>query len=141
MPHVSRNALDEKTKKKIEKKLLKVLTRCSSKERADIFVDSLFSETEKIMFAKRVVLIVMLNEGYSFEKIGKVLKMSESTVVRFWKKMKCKKYDSFLLVLGRAEYAQVLDDLYDLITLKGIMPPIAGRGRWKNLYKTTKRRR
>jgi len=40
------------------------------------------------MFSKRLALFLMLERRYSFASIGRTLKITPQTVVRFWKKTK-----------------------------------------------------
>jgi uncharacterized protein YerC len=44
------------------------------------FLQSLLSETEHLMLAKRLAIAVLLSRGYSYEYIDDVLKVSKSTI-------------------------------------------------------------
>ena len=80
MPHVSKNKIDVKTMTKIKKDLISVIIKPHSKK---TIVEELFTETEYIMLAKRLAIILLITKGVSKYRISKNLKVSISTVLRF----------------------------------------------------------
>lgn len=51
--------------------------------RGRIFLKQFFTQSEQIMFAKRLAVIAMLTTGTSYYEISRSLKVSTSTVSRF----------------------------------------------------------
>ena len=87
MPHVSKHALEKKFENKIFKVLLEHLTFKEERRIRMRLCSELLTPTERTMLAKRFVIIAMLGEGVSFEKIQETLKVSPSTVGRIWSAM------------------------------------------------------
>lgn len=79
MTHVSKVHLERKTLERIRKNLLNILF---SKQGGKRILDVLLTPTERIMLAKRLALIVMIERGYSYYEIWKTLKVSTSTIKR-----------------------------------------------------------
>ena len=86
MPHISQKRVKKKTFKKISDELVQLIADVKTSRETKWFLDELLTETERVMFAKRLALIVMLKHGYSFRTIQRTLKVSLSTVERFWKR-------------------------------------------------------
>jgi uncharacterized protein YerC len=92
MPHVSRHVPEKKITDKIYAELLEHITaRGSEKDRSTLCSD-LLTPTERIMLAKRLAIICMLGEGYPFEDIQEVLRVSPSTIGRLWSAIQKGKY-------------------------------------------------
>jgi len=66
----------------MEEKMAKLLTEYSDKTRRAL-IDELLTSTERIMLAKRIALIFLIEQGASTRKICRLLKMSPSSVARF----------------------------------------------------------
>jgi len=90
MPQVSRRFIDKKTQDKIFGLFISSLIKCNSQDRALKLVEDLFTPTEKIMFAKRVAIAYMLQEGYDYRFISQTLKVSTTTIglLSSWLKIK-----------------------------------------------------
>lgn len=88
MPHVSKNKLKKKTFLRIGTQLQEKIAKANSKSDINWFTEALLTPTEKIMMAKRLAIILMLEKGYPFWAIELTLKVTQQTIVRFWKKMK-----------------------------------------------------
>jgi len=90
MPQVSRRFIDKKTQDKIFSLFISSLIKCNSQDRALKLVEDLFTPTEKIMFAKRVAIAYMLQEGYDYRFISQTLKVSTTTIglLSSWLKIK-----------------------------------------------------
>ena len=77
---------------KILDQLFDYVVGVRTKSESKRFLNEFFTPSEKIMLAKRLALIVMLKRGYGFTAIRKTLKMSESTVTKFWKFLRQSKF-------------------------------------------------
>ena len=91
MPHISKREIDQKTFVDLENYLYSVVANHNTKERKLVF-NELLTPTEKIMLAKRLGIILMLERGDSIYKIMKTLGISPSTAKRFELKHDLGKY-------------------------------------------------
>ena len=82
MPHLSKQKISVKTKKKLDRYVLDYLKATGTKSREQIYLE-LFTATERLMISKRLMLIYLIDRGVPTHKISNVLKMSPSTVARF----------------------------------------------------------
>ena len=96
-----------------------------------LLLDDLLTPTEKIMMTKRLAIIFMLNEGYSFRAIEKSLKVTLQTVTRFWKMKKRGKFK--YLEKMEIKSSSFWKDLEKF--LQAGLPP-RGKGRWKHVFET-----
>lgn len=82
MPHVSRIKLPIKEEQELIKALKICFMRIDKSEKMDKFLDSLLSETEKVMLAKRLAIVVMLKENFPESDIANSLHVTRVTVER-----------------------------------------------------------
>ncbi len=127
MPHVSKNKIGKKLMSKIKSDLVKVIVKSY---KGKTIVEELFTETEYIMLAKRLAVIILITKGLSKYRISKNLKVSISTVLRLQKDIDLGKYKSIkrLVVSNKKSDMKVLD-IIEKVLLIG-MPTYAGKGRW-----------
>ncbi len=83
MPQVSRNKLEPQEEKDLVESLNLVLSSISKREEMLRFLSSLLTDTEKLMLAKRLAIIVLLKEGLKDSEISKSLNVTEMTVLKF----------------------------------------------------------
>ncbi len=133
MSHISKKKLKKKTYFKIKEQFVNFISGYRNKKELEDFLNEFLTETEKVMLAKRLFLILMIKKGYNFSEIERVLRISPSTVVRFWKKHKVDELNVIQQKIdARKNREKKIKDIDSLIRLG--LPPIAGRGRWKFLY-------
>lgn len=82
MPHVSRKAIPNDLYKEITRELWWLLTSIKEEKEMRVFLGDLLTETEKIMFAKRLALANLILRGWDWEEICHSLNLSSSTVNR-----------------------------------------------------------
>ncbi len=82
MPHVSRRKLKEKVESELVNSLQTVVTKIRDKQEMNAFLKSLLSDTEKIMFAKRLAIVVLLDEKIPESTISSILNVTRETVAR-----------------------------------------------------------
>lgn len=82
MPHVSRNKLSKITEQMLVEKLSSVFTHIGKGEDMLGFLDALLTPTEKVMLAKRLAIIVLLEEGLPESRIASMLHVTRITVSR-----------------------------------------------------------
>jgi len=88
MPQVSRFPLKEEVRARILSLFLEVLSQSKNKKRGQQFFEGFFTETEQIMFTKRLTGFFLLEKGILNKEIASLLKVSSATVSRFtlWQK-------------------------------------------------------
>ncbi|MES2134782.1 MAG: Trp family transcriptional regulator [Patescibacteria group bacterium] len=92
MPHISKKKLESDTAEILGDQLLTFLSVARSKADAHILAQELLTKTERVMIAKRLAIIVMLERGHSFSEAEKVLKVTPQTITRVWRARKEGKY-------------------------------------------------
>lgn len=80
MPKVSKNPLSGETRRETTGALIRTLARIDDDKLLARFLDDLLTPTEKLMLSKRLMTAVLLQRGYSYGAVCRVLKMSKTTV-------------------------------------------------------------
>lgn len=88
MVYVSKKKVDPKIESVLADQLLSFFAAAKTKREAATLVGELFTESERVMFAKRLAVVVMLERGYSFQAIERALKVTPQTVSRLWQQRK-----------------------------------------------------
>ena len=137
MPHVSKQKLDKETLNQISERLITIIIKLQNKDEAVAFLEDLLTKTERIMLAKRLAITIMLERGYPFQVISRSLKVSEATisVMRDRIDRGGRGFKNILEKLEKDRSIEKLLKILDTIISAFAMPPIAGKGRWKFLYK------
>ncbi len=131
MPHISNKILNPEQMKKLKKELVRAFERASADVKTSNVFYEFFTHTEKIMFAKRLAVITMLKKGVSHYMISVALGVSPSTVARLSLRYEKGRYEHILKhAVGKRDFLKVIESI---LTLEGIVPPIAGKGRWRML--------
>lgn len=81
MTHVSRKKLERNKEKELISALKEVFTGLKKYEVDKIFSD-LITETEEVMLAKRLAVVVMLSENAPYEDISASLNLTNQTISR-----------------------------------------------------------
>lgn len=82
MSQVSKYKLNNKIYDKIFSLFPQFLYRMTSKGRQNILIDAFFTNTEKIVIAKRVAIAFMLVKGYKYDQIVSKIKVSHGTIAK-----------------------------------------------------------
>lgn len=115
MPHVSQKRLDPNTVAEIETQLKQFLGSTSVKTREEI-TNELLSETERIMLAKRLAVIHMLDRDETVYTIHQKIGVSPSTVARYARAMQQKRFQHTRRWLARNSNANaILQTIADLV--------------------------
>lgn len=80
MTQISRRFLDEKVLSRILDVFLSTLIDIKSLDDARAFFNSVLSDTEQVMLAKRLAIALLLEKGYDYRSIEKLLKVSTTTI-------------------------------------------------------------
>ena|SRR3989338_5715558 len=132
MTHVSQKRVKRKTFKKLEERFVNLVLCLKKTKRGEQILKEILTPTEQIMLSKRVAAVWMLERGYSFYRIQKTLKVSTSTLLRFWKQ---KQSGAFIHTLESFKKEQEAKKFWGTLEtfLRVGMPP-RGRGRWRWFY-------
>jgi len=132
MPHISSKKLKKETLNRLYNEFGKALEKSAQKSGTKFFIGDLLTKTEKIMLAKRFAIIYLLSQEIPVSYIAESLGVSYPTLSRMSLKYDIGKYTLLLRTLekDKADIWEILEKI-----LKAGLPPRAGRGRWKFLYK------
>ncbi len=128
MTHVSKHKISPQTEKKIVDAFMRALFS-TSLARGKARVHAILTSTERIMLAKRLAIITMLEQGNSDYTIMKTLNVSISTIRRLDRKLQAGHFDPLCRVFNRN--LSFLD--YVELFLSAGMPSIAGPRAQKRL--------
>lgn len=113
--------------------LAHITSKGKAKDRSALCSD-LLTHTERIMFAKRLAIICMLGEGYSFGAIQEIVRVSPSTVGRIWKAMRRGKYGRIVKILKKRKVSNSIVGILETIL---ILPKPYNAPRWKFIDELT----
>lgn len=82
MPHVSRHKLSPKIEAELYEKLTSVLTAINKQSDTELFLSALLTNTEKVMLAKRLAIIVLVEEGLTDSEIAQTLHITRITIAK-----------------------------------------------------------
>lgn len=82
MPHISKNKLSNKVEDDLSDTLDLILSNLNKKESVRQFLLALLTPTERVMLAKRLAIIILLNEGFPESHIAQTLHVTRITVSR-----------------------------------------------------------
>ncbi len=130
MTHVSKKQLEAKHLESLFIQLSKIIAKLDERSSEEFF-NEFFGPEEKIMFAKRLAVIVMCIEGNSTYRIAQLLMMSPSTTERIKHKFIKGDYKNIerIITNKRRDYKELWEVLE--IILSAGLPP-RGKGRWKS---------
>lgn len=92
MPHLSAKKLKAETVTALEREFLELLSSPRQKTDARGVAEEFFTDTERLMFGKRLATISMLSDGYSFSEIRNAIGVTPQTVSRIFKMVTDGKY-------------------------------------------------
>jgi hypothetical protein len=127
MTHISKQNLDENVLNKLTDQLFRTIEKASDNNSLKYLGSELFTRTEKVMLAKRLALILLLDKGVPQHVIAEQLYMSPSTIAKTALKIDEGKYRAIRNISGKFR-GDILDYI-ERFMLMG-MPPRTGRGRW-----------
>jgi Trp operon repressor len=134
MPHVSNRKIDPKLSEKLYKKLISVIERAQNKDSLHYVINELFTQTEKVMLAKRLAIVLLLSDNIPQHRITEILKVSPTTVAKISLLIEIGKYKN-ILEISKKEKVDLEKIVWQILTVGGIMPPKVGRKYWKKYKK------
>lgn len=103
MPHVSRYKLEPKQEKELIESLNLVFSSISKREDMLKFIDSLLTDTEKLMLAKRLAVVVLIKEGLQDSDISDALHVTRMTVSKLRYFYEARAKEGYNLALTKIE--------------------------------------
>lgn len=134
MPHISSKELDKEILEKIFRKLLLTLESAQNRRKLSPVLHELFTETEKIMLAKRLAVVLSLAGIIPQHRIAEALFVSPTTVAKISLDMEIGKYDA-ILSISKSERVDLEKIIWALLTAGGLMPPRIGGQYWRKYKK------
>ncbi len=136
MTHVSKKRIKKDVANELADQFLTFLSLARTNPAASVLANELLSQTERVMLAKRLSVVVLLVRGYSFTQIEEALGVTRQTVVRLWKETKKGRYEKIMRYARQHtrhfKKESALDTFIRVIHLG--MPPRSGK-RWQQLDK------
>lgn len=142
MSQVSKHLLEKEVYQEIIDTLFQVVANLSTKADVADFLNEFLSPNEKIMFAKRLAVGILIAQNFDYADIKNLLKVSNSTVSTY---SLCYKY-------GKS-YREIVDKIKSSKQIKELVIDIAegastmgswggkGSGGWRELGKKLKRKK
>ena len=115
MPQVSRVKLEPKEEEELKEALNLVLAGISKRDEMIKFVNSLLTDTEKLMLAKRLAMIVLIREGKSDSDISNALHVTRITVTKFRYYYESRAKDGYDIALNKIESDKLLQGVKRVI--------------------------
>lgn len=142
MAQVSKYPISDKVYQRILENFLKTLVEIKTKDEAQEFIKDFLTPTEQIMLAKRLSIALLLEKGYEYRTICKVLRVSFPTVasVSLMRKIDGRGYQ---LMLKRLLTDEKIKDFLLQIgeSLTELMSKGKGSGTWRYLHQELKTKR
>lgn len=114
MPHVSRRKLKTQTQVELLHALSIVFSKISKTDEMSSFLLSLMSETERLMLAKRVSIVVLLKEEIPESAVADALNVTRETVSRIRYAYELRG-DGYELALKKLEEEKLLGEFKKLL--------------------------
>lgn len=136
MTLISKHRLSGDTLERTFELFTQTLLNIKDKTTTKNFINGFFTPTERIIFAKRLAIYVMLAKGNDYECIRSVLKVSPPTIARASSHLKYShKLDNVIkTILTKDAFKQILEEIASIFD-------VAGKGRNLSVLAKTKRER
>ncbi|MBI2450901.1 MAG: hypothetical protein HYV52_00980 [Parcubacteria group bacterium] len=127
MSRVSQNLLSPNYLEEIQSSFDWAISKLSKEEEIKNFFDEFLTRSERIMLAKRLILIFLISKEFDAISIYSILKVSPTTVVYFKEKFQ-KRPENFQPVLDQLARRESLKNLFKKIEkfiepVAAFMPP------------------
>ena len=135
MTHVSQKKIKKEVATELADQFITFLATARTKKDARVLARELLSQTERVMLAKRLAIVVLLVRGYSFTQIQDVLGVTRQTIVRIWTRVKHGEYAKIVRYARRHTRHFKKESGLDVFMriLHTFAPPRSGHRRWKTL--------
>ncbi|KKT78648.1 MAG: hypothetical protein UW75_C0043G0010 [Parcubacteria group bacterium GW2011_GWF2_44_8] len=89
-----------------------------NKKTASVFINELFTESEKIMITKRFAAALLFNNNFSTYRTAIALGVSISTAQRIYKQYEAGQFDNLINCLSKKEKNEFVELIQDFILSK-----------------------
>jgi uncharacterized protein YerC len=117
MTNVSKIKTDDIDYKHADQELVKLISKLN-KRTASVFINELFTESEKIMITKRFAAALLFNKNFTTYRTATGLGVSISTAQRIYKQYKSGQFDNLLSCLSKKEKNEFMELIQDFILSK-----------------------
>ena len=137
MSQVSKYPLSKETYDRIFEIFLKTLINIKDKEEGNSLISDFFTPTERIMFAKRLGIALLLEKGYDYQIIKSSLKVSSATIASV---NQARQYgnNSYRNFISKVQKDELISNFLEELALKFVSLPASGtKGSavWKQIKK------
>ena len=141
MSQVSRYPLSKDVYDRIFEIFLKTLINIKDKTEGASLISDFFTPTERIMFAKRLGIALLLEKDYDYQTIRSILKVSTGTIasVNLARKYGNQGYDKFIAKILRDEQIKTLLGKIALGIVSVPASGTKGSGAWKQIKQEIKK--
>lgn len=115
MPQVSRIKLSKKTETQLIESLNLVLSSVSKQEEMYLFINSFLTDTEKLMLAKRLAIIILLSENLSDSQIANTLHVTRITVSKMRYYYEARGREGFTIALSKIKTDKRLSSFKNIL--------------------------
>lgn len=143
MAQVSKYPISKEIYDRIFEIFIKTLIKLKAKKEAEEFVQSLLTPVERIMLAKRLAIAFLLEKGYEYRQIQRIIRVSLPTIasVNIVRKYSSEGYKNIITKILKEEK---LDDLLEKAVVKLLDFPskaTKGSGVWRYLKQEIEKER
>lgn len=134
MAQVSKYPIPKEVADRIFEIFLDAFVKLRDRREAEQFLTSLLTPTEKIVLAKRLAIAFLLEKGYDYETIKKVLRVSSPTIASV-KLVKNYMGEGYERIIGRILRDQKIKNFIEKSIINLISPMAVGSkgGTWRYL--------
>jgi uncharacterized protein YerC len=132
MVHLNKNQLAKTQLDDLFSQLSATLGKLSASE-AENFLSELLGFEERVMIAKRLSCIILIQRGISSHKASRLLKLSPSTAEKIKEQLHKGAYASVTQSLekNKKSYLAILKSIDEILHLGGLLPHYNGLDRYK----------
>lgn len=108
----------EDLSERVYRLLIETLSNLKTKEEVEGFVNSIFTPTERIMFAKRLAASLLLAKDHDYMEVRRILRISPPTIAKMSFRLRYEGADLMLLIeniLRRQRTKVIWEEIKDLL--------------------------
>ena len=127
MTKISRMPIRQDLSERVYQLLIETISNLKMKSEVEGFVNSIFTPTERIMFAKRLAAALFLAKGHDYMEVRRILKLSPPTIAKMSFRLRYEGEHLMLLIeniLRRQRTKIIWEEIKDLLDM-----PIRGQSK------------
>jgi len=133
MTNISKKLIKQEVSNKISSSFTDIVAHLSSKNQISSFFFDFFTYSEKIMFQKRLTVILLILEEVPSTTIEELLKVSPATISKIAKRLDRGGYRNIVNIIEKKKESESFSRLLEKFIRAGLPP--RGKGRWNWLDK------